>query len=144
MNATLRKFGHPDSLLADFEHWCVLMRPAQATLGALVLGAKSEETAFSGLPAAAFAELSKATAAIEKALMRFRPYNKINYLMLMMVDPHVHFHVLPRYDRAQSFEGVSFSDPGWPGIPDLKANAAIEDAIKSTVLNNLRQCFAGG
>ena len=27
----------------------------------------------------------------------FCAYERINYLMLMMVDPHVHFHVIPRY-----------------------------------------------
>ena len=33
-----------------------------------------------------------------------------NYLMLMMVDPHVHFHVIPRYAAPQRFEDVDFPD----------------------------------
>ena len=40
MNATLTKFGYPGTLLHESEHWCVLMRPQQVTLGALVLAAR--------------------------------------------------------------------------------------------------------
>ena len=33
-------------------------------------------------------------------LRGFVAYERINYLMLMMVDPDVHFHVIPRYTAA--------------------------------------------
>ena len=46
-------------------------------------------------------------------------YAKINYLMLMMVDPHVHFHVLPRYEGERSACGVAVRDAGWPKVPAL-------------------------
>ena len=57
MNDTIAKFGHPATLIAEYDHWVVLLRPAQPTLGALVLAAKSGVTAFGDLPAAAHAEL---------------------------------------------------------------------------------------
>ncbi len=37
MNATAEKFGYPVSLVKSFGHWHVLVRPAQPTLGSLVL-----------------------------------------------------------------------------------------------------------
>ena len=46
----------------------VLLRPAQVTLGSLVLAAKSDATAFGELPPAAFAEQATVIAAIEAAL----------------------------------------------------------------------------
>ena len=49
MNATMAKFGWPATLVTDFDHWVVLARPAQPTLGSLVLAAKSEATAFGDL-----------------------------------------------------------------------------------------------
>ena len=61
MNATIEKFGFPATLVAEFEHWVVLLRPAQPTLGALVLAEKSDATAFGDLSAAAHAELKAAT-----------------------------------------------------------------------------------
>ena len=119
MNATIEKFGWPATLIAEFDHWRVLLRPAQPTLGSLVLAAKSDATAFGDLPAAAHAELKTVTATIEAALRGAVDYAKINYLMLMMVDPHVHFHVIPRYEGTRSGGGVTIGDAGWPGQPDL-------------------------
>lgn len=118
-NKTQLKFGYPDSLIAQYEHWSVLLRPAQVTLGALVLVCTDEVTAFGDISRGAFAELAQATADIEAALGAFRAYDKINYLMLMMVDPDVHFHVLPRYSAAQEFAGTQYPDTGWPGPPAL-------------------------
>jgi diadenosine tetraphosphate (Ap4A) HIT family hydrolase len=119
MNATMQKFGYPGSLVKEHHHWCVLLRPQQVTLGSLVLAAKSEATAFSDLPPTAFAELSIVVTDIEQSLRRFNPYDRINYLMLMMVDPHVHMHVLPRYARPQFFDATEFPMPAGPAFLTL-------------------------
>jgi diadenosine tetraphosphate (Ap4A) HIT family hydrolase len=130
MNATIEKFGFPATLVAEYRHWVVLLRPAQPTLGSLVLAAKSEATAFGDLPAEAHAELARVTRDIEAALGAALSYERINYLMLMMVDPHVHFHVIPRYSTEREGAGLLLGDPGWPGPPDLKAGVALDaDAI---------------
>lgn len=118
-HATLTKFGYPDTLIAEGEHWALLVRPAQVTLGSLVLCSRSDARAYGALPDAAYVEQRQMVAAAEALLSRFVAYERINYLMLMMVDPHVHFHVLPRYDGTREFEGQSFPDSGWPGPPDL-------------------------
>ena len=122
MNATIEKFGYPATLIREFEHWVVLLRPAQVTLGSLVLAAKNDATAYGQLPREAFAEQAEAIAAIESALAEFSRFERINYLMLMMVDPNVHFHVIPRYSDKRQWNGVQFPDGGWPGPPQL-ANA---------------------
>ena len=119
MNQTIERFGFPATLLKEFEHWVVLLRPAQVTLGSLVLAAKSDATAYSELPRAAFDEQADAVATIERALTRLVAYERINYLMLMMVDPNVHFHVIPRYAHLRTWNGVDFPDDGWPGPPKL-------------------------
>lgn len=119
VNATIEKFGYPATLLKQWEHWLLLLRPAQPTLGACILAAKSDATAFGALPPAAHAELATITADIEQVLTRAVGYQKINYLMLMMVDPHVHFHVIPRYEGSREWQGVAFADAGWPAVPQL-------------------------
>jgi diadenosine tetraphosphate (Ap4A) HIT family hydrolase len=119
MNATIEKFGGASTLIAEYQHWVVLLRPQAVTLGSLVLAAKSDETAFSALPAPAFGELSTAIRDIETVLTKAVGQAKMNYLMLMMVDPHVHFHALPRYEGSRSRDGVDFADAGWPGPPAL-------------------------
>ena len=130
MNETIRKFGWPGTLVREFEHWVVLARPAQPTLGSLVLAAKSKATAFGDLPAEAHAELKQVTAAVEAALRAAVDYARLNYLMLMMVDPHVHFHVIPRYEGAREWPRGSgareFVDVGWPRVPDLGHAVALD------------------
>ena len=131
MNETIRTFGYPVTLVREYDHWVVLLRPAQPTLGSLVLAAKSEATAFGELPAEAHAELARITQALETALGAFVGYAKINYLMLMMVDPHVHFHVIPRYDGVREWNGREFVDVGWPKLPDLGHAIALTDDEKT-------------
>ena len=118
-NQTLLKFGYPGSLIKEYNHWVVLLRPAQVTLGSLVLAAKSDATAFGQLPAPAFAELAVITRAIEATLLSEVAYERINYLMLMMVDPNVHFHVIPRYEGERCAVGLTIADTGWPKMPVL-------------------------
>jgi diadenosine tetraphosphate (Ap4A) HIT family hydrolase len=137
MNATLEKFGWPTTLVREFDHWVVLLRPAQVTLGSLVLAAKSDATAFGDLPPAAFAELKQATAAIEHALTRFVGFEKINYLMLMMVDPHVHFHVIPRYEGTREWLGQNFADEGWPKTPALNSAVALDAPQRDALVQAL-------
>lgn len=142
MNETITRFGHPATLVAEYDHWVVLLRPAQPTLGSLVLAAKSEATDFGALPAAAHAELKEVTSAIEAALKNFVDYAKINYLMLMMVDPHVHFHVIPRYEGEREFEGLQFPDAGWPKLPDLGTAVTLDDERVAALTAALGPLFA--
>ena len=97
----------------------MLCRPQQPTLGSLVLICLEPVQAFGEVSLAAFAELQTVVKELEAVLADFVGYSKINYLMLMMGDPDVHFHVIPRYDGSRSFEGVSVPDTGWPGPPAL-------------------------
>lgn len=118
-NQTAVRFGYPETLIREYEHWLVLLREPQATLGSLVLCAKSEATEFSALPMQAHVEMGTVVREIEAALKAAFAYEKINYLMLMMVDPNVHFHVIPRYSKPQNACGLTVPDPGWPALPQL-------------------------
>ena len=140
-NDTMRKFGYPESLIREYEHWVVLLRPAQVTLGSLVLAAKGDATAFGQLPPAAHAELATVTKEIEAALLTEIGYEKINYLMLMMVDPHVHFHVLPRYEGSKPFNGADLRDAGWPGQPELKSAVTLPPTQFEALRSRLSQAW---
>jgi diadenosine tetraphosphate (Ap4A) HIT family hydrolase len=118
-NQTAVRFGYPETLIREYNHWFVLLREPQATLGSLVLCAKSEATDFSALPLQAHTEMGKVVSEIEHALKAAFAYEKINYLMLMMADPNVHFHVIPRYSQRRSACGLTIPDPGWPALPQL-------------------------
>jgi len=138
-NETMVKFGFPNSLIRDYDHWAVLLRPGQVTLGSLVLAAKGDARAFGDLPPGAHAELARVTAEIEATLKAQVDHERINYLMLMMVDPHVHFHIFPRYSGSRSLESVTIEDASWPGPPDLKSAVELPGAAVERLCNLLKQ-----
>lgn len=141
-NATMVKFGYPASLVKEYGNWVVLLRPAQCTLGALVLVNKSEKQSFSAIGSESFQELEQVTQDIERHLKTFRSFQKINYLMLMMVDKEVHFHVVPRYDSDQEFAGIPYVDPGWPMAPDLAAGPVVDGEQMVSLVSELKNIWA--
>lgn len=138
-NQTLLKFGYPDSLVQAYGHWVVLVRPKQVTAGSLVLAHDGEATRFGDLPPGAYVELSLVTRDLEAALRAAFAYDKINYLMLMMVDPHVHFHVFPRYATSRSVGGVAFVDRAWPGPPDISDAVSLDASALRELVDLLKR-----
>jgi len=60
----------------------------------------------------------------------------------MMVDPDVHFHVIPRYPGARSFMGADYCDAGWPGPPDLQSAVTAEPGARDALLDRLRGAWS--
>jgi diadenosine tetraphosphate (Ap4A) HIT family hydrolase len=141
MNETIVKFGYPGTLIAEYQHWVVLLRPAQPTLGSLVLAARSDATAFPELPQEAFTELWDVTADVEATLQRTVAFERINYLMLMMVDPHVHYHVIPRYEGTRTLEDIAVADAGWPRMPALNEARTLTAAEVERLVGRLKEIW---
>lgn len=141
VNQTAIRFGYPDTLIMEYDYWLVLLREPQATLGSLVLCAKPEVTRFSSLSREAFAEMGAVVGDIECALKAAFAYDKINYLMLMMVDPNVHFHVIPRYAEPRSACGLTIPDAGWPALPNLGEAREITRAEREALIAHIFGCW---
>jgi diadenosine tetraphosphate (Ap4A) HIT family hydrolase len=135
---TLLKFNYPQTLLHEYQHWVVLLRPKQVTVGSLVLACKEEAPRMSEVSVAAFAELKTVTTDLESALRQAFAFDKINYLCLMMVDKHVHFHVLPRYATPRTAGGREFTDPTWPTPPDVTRTVDLTDEQFADLLQLVR------
>lgn len=140
-NPTETKFGDPATRIAQSDRWTVLLRPRQPTLGSLVLVCREPAVAFAALSPEAFAELRAIVGRVETVLREVTAYERINYLMLMMVDPDVHFHVIPRYPGSRNFFGVDYRDAGWPGPPALDANVAPEANARDALIGRLRSAW---
>jgi diadenosine tetraphosphate (Ap4A) HIT family hydrolase len=119
-----------------------MLRPAQASLGAMVLAAHEPAQAFSELSPASFTELHEITRHIESALKKAFQNDKINYLMLMMVDPDVHFHVIPRYAQPRQFADKEFIDAGWPGMPNLGQITPTDEATNRLIMSHIQSCWS--
>ena len=135
-HATYERFGGDGNLVRAYEHWSVLIRPKQATLGACVIVAHSDAQAMGDLPDAAFAEFGRVVRDLEAAWATAFAPDKRNYLCLMMVDKEVHYHALPRFEAPVMFEGSERLDAGWPGPPDLSASVGdVADAARTALVS---------
>jgi diadenosine tetraphosphate (Ap4A) HIT family hydrolase len=139
MNETLAKFGYPDSCVFENGAWAVLLRPKQATLMSLVLCNKGNSKHYGDLSKKEYELQKNCVEKIEKLLFGKIGAKKMNYLMLMMKDPHVHFHVIPRFDEPKNFHGGEFSDPAWPSAPDLSHQNDVDDAMRGHLIGYLRR-----
>lgn len=125
------KFGRDMNEYITNDHWVVVLRPKQVTLGASVLISKRHTESLADLTESELVSLGKAIKDLESRLRNCFKFEKINYLMLMMEDKHLHFHVIPRYSNTRKFAGIEWPDPGWPKAPDLKSVITAEGAIEA-------------
>jgi diadenosine tetraphosphate (Ap4A) HIT family hydrolase len=125
MNATLRRFASPGSVVAEYEHWVVAIRPQQPTPLCCVLAARTDATGLGALTGPEAAELPRVVRDFEAAVRGVAPVAKFNYLALMMVDPNPHFHAVPRYAQPLELDGVVYRDADYPRPPQL---AGVPDA----------------
>lgn len=140
MNSTITNFGYPTNTVKEYTNWVVMLRPVQLTLGSLILACKDDVKSFSALSDSSQRELSRVVVDTENTLKFCFDYSKINYLMLMMVDPHVHFHIFPRYDGQRVFAETIFEDCDWPGPPEVSRKTKLKNeifiALKDEIVKN--------
>ena len=132
------KFKTKELLIWESQFWIWSLRPVQATLGSSILSLKRSCPVFSELTQAEFSDLNNAVKVIEHAVKKAFHYDIMNYLMLMMVDKQVHFHVIPRYQGKQHFVKLDWIDSGWPGVPNLSGQV-LEVEKLSEILCKLKE-----
>ena len=127
-------------LIEKTDSWSWSVRPNQPTLGAGILSLNRHALHFSDVTPQEMAELAELIKPLETAVQPAFNHNIMNYLMLMMVDHHVHFHVIPRYDGVRQFAGLEWIDNGWPALPVMGDSqhknqegvlTQIQDALKA-------------
>lgn len=140
----MEKQGDPTTIqrgetrLRDLGHWAVHLRLGQVTLGSMVLVAKDPASTVASLPLEAFCELKQVVGEVEATLASLFSCDRINYLALMMVDPRVHLHVIPRYAAPRAFGGATFLDPTWPGPPEMMSAHPVSEARFQELRAHLR------
>lgn len=131
------KFDLPRLTLKRYAFWTWSLRPAQCTLGASVVSLRRACAAWGEVSAEENAELATVIAEVEGGLRRCFDYDRVNHLMLMMVDSHVHFHVVPRYEAPRERHGLTWTDATWPRLPDIyngPSDAALLERIRQELL----------
>jgi len=134
------KFKVDDLLIVQTNCWRWSLRPAQCTLGAGILSLKRPAETMSELTPEEGVDLVSITKIIESTLKKAFNMEKMNYIMLMMVDFHIHYHVIPRYSKDILFADMCFKDLGWPKPPVLDAEISNMNVLLQ-IRNHLKSCL---
>lgn len=114
----------------ETEHWVVLLRKKQVTLGSLVLAVKRNFISASEMTPEENKEFPIVVGRLEKILQKAFAFDVINYLCYMLVDRHYHFHVIPRYKSERVFNEKTWIDSGWPSFPHMSVEAETDEMLK--------------
>ena len=108
---------HPeDTLVKEFNHWVILVRENQLTLGDCYFVLKRETPHFGDMTVDEGAELGSVLKWYEKRCTELYGAEKFNYITAMMRDTFVHFHAFPRYSKPVERFGRKWTDELWPRV----------------------------
>ena len=122
LNEFRAKFRLDEYTIYKNDSWTWSLRPAQPTLGSGILSLNRYALCLSDVTEKEMIDLRLIIQVIEETTQKVFDYDIMNYLMLMMVDRHVHYHVIPRYAEKKIFADLEWQDKGWPGIPLIAEN----------------------
>jgi diadenosine tetraphosphate (Ap4A) HIT family hydrolase len=96
------------------------------------------ETDVTSLTESEQVEFWQLLALVHKALSTLFQPDHFNYAFLMNGDPHVHFHVIPRYATSREFAHLIFTDSQLgehyqllDNIVDVKVRQILADALRA-------------
>ena len=109
-------FGEGNNLIKEYRYWKLLVSNRARTLGNSVAILKRHAERFSDLTDEEMLDFAALVRETEAALKKAFGYDKINWVMLMMKDRHLHLHIFPRYKEPRDFAGIRWED-GLGGNP---------------------------
>ncbi len=120
-------------VLKEYQHWIVLFRSKQVTIGSVIVMSKhTAAQSLGALSSEAWSQFGEVCKDVETAITGAFGAEKFNYLALMMDDPEVHFHVIPRYSKPVEFAGGVFVDPDWPKATQ-RIGLTLSDEVKQLI-----------
>lgn len=112
----MKKFKPEVNTIKEFDHWVVMLREKQVTLGSAIIALKRQVSTMPELRAEEAAELPVVFAWYEDKCKALYGAKKTNYVAAMMKDSFVHFHAFPRYDIPFSKYDTIWEDTLWPKV----------------------------
>ena len=134
-------FRLPEFVVHERGGWRLSVRPGQITLGSMVLSVADGALDFTSIDGSTAQELTAACAVAERTANGLYGAVRINLACLMMKDPVVHFHVLPRYGEGVERYGQTWEDADWPGPPTFRKVETSEEVLQA-VRDDIRSFLA--
>ena len=118
--------------------WTLVLNENQATLGRVFFALNRHETNIAALSPDEVASLWAFLGATKAALTALFAPEHFNYMFLMNLTPHVHFHIFPRYAGRREFAEQTWTDTRFGDHYDPDETRALDDAAEQALIAALR------
>lgn len=116
------KFAPGESIVKRYEHWNVVVRGRQETLGDVTFVLVRKVESLGDVTPEEMAELPSAVRWFEDTAKALFEPDRIDYAVLLDRDPNVHLDAFPRYAGSVERYGRTWTDSAYPE-PISKADA---------------------
>ncbi|MGI4789691.1 MAG: HIT family protein [Janthinobacterium lividum] len=125
-------------VILENDSWTLVLNENQATLGRVFFALNRHETDIARLTDAEVVSLWAFVRETKEALTALFAPDHFNYMFLMNLTPHVHFHIFPRYAQPREFGGLRFTDDQYGDHYDPQANRSMDAADQAALIAALR------
>jgi len=120
------------------DHWTLVLNENQATVGRVFFALNRHETDIAALTEDELLSLWAFLRETKGALTDLFAPDHFNYMFLMNLTPHAHFHIFPRYKEAREFAGQTWADSRFGDHYDPAEARAVDDATMDALVAALR------
>lgn len=138
----------PEALLLGTRYWRVDLANNQAYLGRSIVSLNRHAGSLSEVATEEWLELKEIINRIESALKGMFNATAFNWTALMndaykaeSPQPHVHFHIWPRYREAIDIHGELFNDPNFAHHYDKTAEHKVSEEMLKTIHDKITQAL---
>jgi len=108
------KFDKGNNLVKEYKYWTLLLNLKPRKFGQCVAILKRHIDKLADVTPEEMSEYALVASEIESALRTSFDTHLVHHLLLMSLDKHVHFHIMPRYKKPINFGSISWTDDGLP------------------------------
>lgn len=134
----MSKFKPDTRCIKEFKYWIVCVRAKARTLGDAVILLKRETPALAGMLPEEGEEFPEVVKWYEETCSKKFGAVKFNYVIMMMSDFFVHYHVFPRYDKDVSMFDMEWKDLEWPRAINFQEGIILEDDKIEEIKNYMK------
>ncbi len=127
-----REFGQ--TKIREYKNWMTKINFKQPTLGSALIVPYKHITRLEELSKEEKEEYWEVIIDLEKSIRRAFNPDQINYQMLSNLEPHIHYHVIPRYRSIRNFSGMEWFDLNFPKNPDTNIKARDKSLLDNIIL----------
>lgn len=139
---------HPTHQIIRTKYWNVETGSNHAYLGRAYVTLLAHKGSLSELSSAEWAEFEELVRRLETAYREAFGAGPFNWSCLMNnaykerpYNPHVHWHLIPRYEKPVSIAGLTFTDEEFGHMFTPKKERIVDDRVVNEIVEKIKACL---